>query len=91
MKAFWNDNEGLSVTDFLGCVVVISYTAISAIGVFLPQYTASAEVMLDFLKTPVTLVLTGYFGKTIAAEIPSIRNKVTQIKAFLAPKKKEEE
>lgn len=76
MRGFWNDEDGLSVSDVLSILVVGSYIGLVLTGVFLPQYADGIKVMLDYLKVPTTVVLTGFFGNQLVGQIPKVAASV---------------
>lgn len=79
MRGFWNDEDGLSVPDVLSLIIVTTYLCLILSGVFLPQYAEPIRIMLDYLKTPTTVVLTGFFGNQLVRQIPKVAASVRRI------------
>lgn len=65
MRSFWNDSDGLSITDTIALIVVVPYIIMNLLPVIFPQYLESSKIMLTYLEQPLLIVLASYFGGTV--------------------------
>lgn len=76
MRGFWNDPEGLSITEVLSLAFTGAYFLVAA---FMVRILASGSLTrdaVDFFEVftwPVLVILGGYFGNKLLDKLPSLR------------------
>jgi len=76
MKGFWNDAEGVSITDWLAAIFALGYFAIvgiMAVKLYQGTLTDRAVDFFSVFSWPVMTILGGYFGDRIASRFTGRR------------------
>jgi len=78
MKGFWNDREGLSITDVLSLSFAAAYFAVATVMVNHLRAGTLTRDAVDFFEVftwPILVILGGYFTNGIVARLPSLRRR----------------
>lgn len=90
MRGFWNDPDGVSITDWLAAVFTMGYFAVAgimAIKLYQGSLTDRAVDFFSVFSWPVMTILGGYFGDRIASRFGGKRqSKSRQLQAASASK-----
>ncbi|MEG6521188.1 hypothetical protein [Desulfotomaculum sp. 1211_IL3151] len=71
MRGFWNDDDGMSITDSLAIWFSVGFGIVSAIFVYLLLTDKLTDRAVDFFTQfswPVITILGGYYGDKIASQ-----------------------
>ncbi|NGQ95517.1 hypothetical protein G3578_10165 [Brevibacillus sp. SYP-B805] len=72
MKTFWNDNDGLSITDVLAILFAVGYFYVTWIFIGKLRADTLKSVDVDFFAAysyGMLVILGGYFGRNVVAGI----------------------
>ncbi|MEG6521155.1 hypothetical protein [Desulfotomaculum sp. 1211_IL3151] len=74
MRGFWNDDDGMSITDSLAIWFSVGFGIVSAIFVYLLLNDKLTDRAVDFFTQfswPIITILGGYYGDKIASQFGS--------------------
>ncbi len=72
LKGFWNDTDGISITDTLAGIFSFSYFLVSGVilqKIILDQLNDKDIAFFQYYSWPIMTILGGYFGDKIAQSI----------------------